>query len=1174
MTATTVPANLESALRLALKPIADGDADLHEDLVSYVLTGARQSLLGRLGGYDVTWKLGVIAHGEPAEEAAVKRFLGGLAELPIEVVGRWATLLGTALTNTSHYFPRDMAGQPPWIGALLLQLGNLPAVFSHERFEELLVAAGLDPATMLLIAFEIPAGHTGYFPDHRVSAVVHLPGYEDAVRRNLPALRAGLTLDKVAHQQSALPFFTHLSAELQQELAPELAGVLASSNRQVRTDAQRFLAVDGVLGELRVLAEKGKPEQRIEALKLLWATDDEEQRQWAEKVAGADRAASVRKLLDTWAFSAQEEASVPDIRPVDLRVPVTDELRSMLGALWVHIMQGNHTFAGSGDELSLTEDDLRQVLTTLETGVPCEIVRRRVPQNWLALVLGEHAAEMGPIVSTVVLARTGVLMAGWNHLLTEQASGFYNSLFQETGHPTLLELALILDAMGLDGSALVADRYKRSYNGLATHWPDEAVAPFVRHALPHFLEMLEINGDYYMHDDMPFRALATLPTLPGEAVEALTKIALRPQKGKRRAAQDMLARIDGFEERPVAALKDTKAEVRAVAAQWLQRLRYEPAVPALEAAIAKEKNDVTTGALLDALESFGRPVEKYVDRDGLRKDAGKGLAKGLPKGLEWMRWDLLPKVHWADSGDAVPPEVLKWLIAQAVKAKSPEPNALLRKYCGMFDPAEREEFGQHLLETWLAQDVVPISQEEAHRLASEAATWQHSYLTRYPQQNASSPLAGMNLAQITAYLLPRFASRPAGSAIASKGVLAVAAACAGERAAAPVGRYLKEWYGTRAAQGKALIAMLAWIEDPSAIQLMLSVGSRFRTKSFQDEATRQAEALAERKGWTINELADRSVPVAGLDEDGRIDLSYGDRVFTAVLQPDLTVALLSPEGNKLKALPAARQTDDADAVKAAKKAFSAAKRELKAVVQLQTDRLYEALCTERTWPFEDWQRYLNGHPIMRRLLQRLAWVADGKTVFRPLDDGSLTDVDDNEVEFRPDAVVRIAHDTVLDEDTVRGWQQHFDDYEIVPLFQQFGKGIFRLPAERADTQVLNDFEGHLVEAFALRGRTGKLGYTRGTAQDAGWFYEYEKRFPTLGLVVEVGFSGNPLPEQNRTVALGAVRVLRSADGPGIGTVVRLGDVPSVLLSEVYNDVRLMASDGPGFDPDWQQKTEY
>ncbi|HEY3508131.1 MULTISPECIES: DUF4132 domain-containing protein [Kribbella] len=1173
MTETSVPADLETALRTATEPVAQGIHGLHDKLVSYVLTGSPPlSALDELAGYMSAWHLAVIGHAydpAPARDA-LKHFVNGLSELPIEVLSRWADLLGKVLTGTPEYYPRDMAGQPAWIGALLFQLANASQYenFSHERFEELLVAKGHEPATMLLIAFAIPTGRTGYFPEHRVSAVAHLSGFEDAVRRNLPALRAGLTLEKITHQQSALPLLRHLSAGTLPLLAPELAVVVASPNREVRADAERYLTVAGVTGELRVLAVKGKPEQRLEALKRLWATADEAQRRWAEEAAAADRSASVRALTDAWATPDEEPLKLPDI---SLRVPVTDELLDVLREVWER--DAGPFYPGWNGKGSLSESDLQEVLRTLETGVPGKPSTEDMPHRWVSWCLSQYASRLGPVAATVVMARAGGLIAKHAGLLSEEAASVYNTLFRETGHPTLLEVALILDELGLDGRELVVDRHKRrGYGALAPDWPDEAVAPFVRYALPQYLEMLEITGDFYMDDEMPFRALATLPVLPAEAVEALTRTALGQQKTKRRAAQDALARVDGFEQRAVAALQDKKADVRAVAAQWLQRLAYQPAVPALEAALGKEKNDVTTGALLDALESFGLPVEKYVDRESLRNDAETGLAKGLPKGLEWMRWDQLPEVHWSDNGEVVPPELTKWLIVQAVKNKSPEPNALLRKYCGMFDPVEREELGQHLLEAWMAQDVLRISPEEAHKLALSAAKVQVSYLTRYPQWSAKSPLAGMSLAQVTAHYLPDYSNRPAGSASASKGMLAVAAACAGERAAAPVARYLKEWYGTRAAQGKALIAMLAWIDHPSAIQLMLSVGSRFRTKSFQDEATRQAEALAERKGWTINELADRSVPVAGFDEDGRIELSYGDRVFTAVLQPDLTVALLSPEGKKIKALPAARQSDDADAVKTAKKAFTTVKRELKAVVQLQTDRLYEALCTERTWPLEDWQLYLNGHPIVRRLVQRLAWVADGKTVFRPLDDGTLSDADDNEVELPADAVVRIAHDTLLDEDTVRGWQQHFDDYEVVPLFQQFGKGVFKLPPERAEDPFLRDFEGHLVEAFALRGRCGKLGYTRGTPQDAGWFYEYKKRFPTLGLTVEVGFTGNTLPEENRTVALGALRVLRAAksDAPGAGVL--LGDIPAVLLSEVYNDLRLMASDGSGFDPDWEKKT--
>ncbi len=205
-------------------------------------------------------------------------------------------------------------------------------------------------------------------------------------------------------------------------------------------------------------------------------------------------------------------------------------------------------------------------------------------------------------------------------------------------------------------------------------------------------------------------------------------------------------------------------------------------------------------------------------------------------------------MRWSDTGEPVPVETLQWLIAQAVKAKSPEPNAILRKYCAMFEPSDREQLGQFLLESWMAEDTRPIEPDEALAKARQQAQWTHQSMASYPQHYEDNPLLGASVEQLTAAYLPGFSREPAGSAIAAKGVLAVAAACAGERAAAPVGRYLKEWYGMRAAQGKALIAMLAWIEHPSATQLMLSVGSRFRTKSFQDEATRQAAGAGRAQG--------------------------------------------------------------------------------------------------------------------------------------------------------------------------------------------------------------------------------------------------------------------------------------------------------------------------------------
>jgi hypothetical protein len=499
----------------------------------------------------------------------------------------------------------------------------------------------------------------------------------------------------------------------------------------------------------------------------------------------------------------------------------------------------------------------------------------------------------------------------------------------------------------------------------------------------------------------------------------------------------------------------------------------------------------------------------------------------------------------------------------------------------MFEPAGRERFGQFVLECWLAQDVSTVSQADAAAMAVLDGRALHADMQQIPGLYHGHPMEGRPEPELIAWCLKQRLSQPAGNAVASKGILAVAAACAGVRAAAPVERYLKAWYGTRPSQGKSLIAMLAWIDQPSATQLVLAVGSRFRTRSFQEEASRQIEALAERKGWSVAELADRTVPGAGFDEAGVLELPFGTgeggRVFTARLGADLKVALFNEEGKAITALPEPRAGEDAALAKEAKLALSAAKKEVKTVVAQQTDRLYEALCTEREWLFEDWQLYLNRHPIVRRLAQQLVWAevraeGDGMQAvrtFRPLDDGTLTSRHDEPVQPAPAARIRLAHDAILAQAEVAGWLSHLADYEVTPLFAQLGKGVYALPEALRHAAGIDDFKGHMIKAFALRTRAQKLGYARGATQDGGWFYSYEKRFPSLGLTAHIEFTGNCLPEADRKTAL---KRLSFTDNRS-GSAAPLGKIPAVLLSECYHDKRLLAAAGSGYTENWEGNVE-
>jgi hypothetical protein len=60
---------------------------------------------------------------------------------------------------------------------------------------------------------------------------------------------------------------------------------------------------------------------------------------------------------------------------------------------------------------------------------------------------------------------------------------------------------------------------------------------------------------------------------------------------------------------------------------------------------------------------------------------------------------------------------------------------------------------------------------------------------------------------------------------------------------------------------------------PLAVQVLLSIGNRFRTASIRKRAAELVQELADRKGWTKEQLADRTIPDAGFiqpkDEEGK-----------------------------------------------------------------------------------------------------------------------------------------------------------------------------------------------------------------------------------------------------------------------------------------------------------------
>ena len=667
------------------------------------------------------------------------------------------------------------------------------------------------------------------------------------------------------------------------------------------------------------------------------------------------------------------------------------------------------------------------------------------------------------------------------------------------------------------------------------------------------------------------KALEFFPVLPAQLLPAVADAAVGAAATNRRLAQRVLRTHPGARELAERSLTGT-ASTREAAAQWLADLADPAAIPALRRAAAKERTPAARAAILHALVACGEDAGDLLSPEVLGAEAAKGLKGRPPASLDWFDFGALPSLRWRDGG-AVTSEIVRWWVIMADKLKDPSGRGLWELYLDRLEPADAAALGSHILQAWIAQDTRGLSEDECRTRAQTAGRQEYDACQRYlartkepewlverARQEAAVPLE-----EHVARALRHYRGLFVGSAIADKGLLALTVRMDGTELADAVSAYMRQAQrpqGGHRAQLAALLAALAANGHPDALALLQATASRHKMRTIQKTAVGLVEQVAQWRGWSAEELADRTVPTGGLDPDGLLRLSYGEREFTGRLTPELRIVLTDSSGKTLKTLPEARVSESSLNADAAKKQLRAARKDAKSVLTLQSARLYEAMCGGRTWTGADWRTLLRGHPLVGRLVTRLVWLmappGGGEQVaFRPVEDGALLDADDAIVELSDEAVIRLAHGTLMGSREVAAWRSHLADYEVAPLFDQL-----TATAPRVETGVsrLDDFSGRQTTALVLRRAATGRGYRHGQTISGPWFVDYTKDFTSLGLTAVLGFSGADLPEGETRCTLGGLSFRRGH------RETLPAEVPPVLLAECHADYRAVADAVADTDP--------
>jgi hypothetical protein len=1208
-------------LRNVFEPIAGEHPQLTRDLVNFCRDGEPAAVLGRAQPIIVPQPQGVFgpffttrwywSYKKNTSSKARVALYRKLSEGKVEptVLIRMAKAFAELLDNVIEKHTRD--DFPDWLHLIITDwLYNLEENPRNATAKGSFDAPPLTVEALKMLCLEGGLHEAAwlpyYFDRNNVSSYW---GFEQSLEvfRKLEGVDRFL-MDNAAYFTDELyPGFTALgkshclielgTLSLADKLTDFVARQAVSSSKMVRAEAARLLATlpeEKFRPQLEDFLVNGKAAERKSAAEFIGRTMGAHGRSLLEAALEAETSKSVASTIEVALggtvvkeeSEAETPLQVPAYEKPNLNAVVSDEVVELIDA---HICKLKEKYRDFSPEHAWQKKE-KKYFMSLSRANAADVVRAmnkggKPKFNWQAVARFMQDAGLfeHPSIDLINVIRL--------YGLPRRSENAYRRHFDygpltlwlrkhRSRFTDLRELADVLKAVGWPDDTIEHEILYRHWDTspLFSELPAEGIWPYFAQRNESLVTALSgpVANRNYIEDasmDRLLEVLGCFPSLPGALRAPLLQIALGEGKTYRERAQTLLGSVPGIEQKVLASLKSTAQESRINAARWLGRLGKTEAVGALSEALNKESREAARATMLSALETLGEDISELLSPERLLKEAQKGLKKKMPKGLEWFPFDALPPLQWQD-GSAVEAELPKWWVVLACKLKDPGGNELLLKYLQRLAEPSRHTFGLSVLRAFIAQDTRTPTLDEAEEKARQGAPallkqWQHwagyEWGKDYKNRTLEDAHASIRQEVMGTYL---------GSAIKEKGILALCAYTPGAEAVALLRAYMKDHY-TRRAQIESMLKALAPGNDSHVIQLMLSVARRYRTRSVQETARGLVEAVAERNGWSQDELADRTLPTAGFDEQGAQQLDYGSRTFTVSLDDSLKPVLKNEEGKTIKSLPAPRQADDGELVKEAKARFSACKKELKQVVQLTSGRFYEAMCAQREWPVADWRKYLFEHPVANRLIQRLVWMVedDGDPiVFRPTEDGAFIDVEDEEVTLPESGRIRLVHRSVLPESAAEAWTGHLKDYGVKPLFEQISRPVLSEEADLKQT-ALDTYEGYLSDSFTLRGVLTKLGYQRGEAEDAGFFYYYHKEFASLGLRAVIQFSGNCLPEENIPAALQTLGFIRMENRGWFSesNLLRLKEVPPILLSEVMADYKAVADKTGGYDKDWQKK---
>jgi predicted DNA-binding WGR domain protein len=378
--------------------------------------------------------------------------------------------------------------------------------------------------------------------------------------------------------------------------------------------------------------------------------------------------------------------------------------------------------------------------------------------------------------------------------------------------------------------------------------------------------------------------------------------------------------------------------------------------------------------------------------------------------------------------------------------------------------------------------------------------------------------------------------------------------------------YIFTWPG-EGGHSKAVsgLDVLARIGTDVSLMYLNRIAERAQFAGLKKTARERIDQIAEDRGLTPEELADRLVPDLGLDENGTMWFDFGPRKFQVGFDESLLPFVKDEMGAKLRALPKPNSKDDAALASGASEQWKALKKDAAAAAKVQMRRIELGMTLRRHWSIEQFEQFFVHHPLMGHVARRLVWGVydvDGKldTTFRIAEDRTYADHTDEACDLPGVAAIGIPHVLELMPSLQASWGELLADYEMVQPFNQLGRETFSITEpERVSTKLqrIAGTQVHFGKIISLETK----GWVKGSVEDAGTIWEMLKPLPnnlwaTLHLPEGLWLS---MMSETPIQILEHVQIRRGQHSYGETSLLQFGSLDPIVFSELVRDLESLKS---------------